>query len=457
MTRFYHKYKLFYRFNSVLYHNSTIFFTAALFLLMVSITSCIEKPTIIGSDLLPGTDFVNVKSTDTIGVAAYTISTDSIVTNSRDYSYLGRLYNPYFGDTRTDFVSQLRLTKPWPGGGPFSIDSVKLYFSISGAKGTLDSTTIHKLKIFEITEILNSTVRYYSNRDPNAGGEIGTFSLPAIPRDTAQSIEITLPNTFGEHLMRDTTKLSQDLDGNPFKSFFDGLYFTLEDSPDPILIAISITPTSADFFIRVYYHSNNTGSNLSFDFIINPNSVRYNRYSHDLTTANPAYRIKHINDGVKDSMIYLQAFNGVFPQLKIPGLNGIKKILVDSVNNVCHGSINKARLTFSVFIDSLNFLPSNVPPQILMKYTKSDTIQYVVPDYQVSASFFDGTINKTKLTYSFNLASFVQEYLKGDKARIKISEPMVEMYFPEGEYRNVILKANDSHSPVKFEFTYTRF
>ena len=444
MTRSYHKYKLFYRFNYVLYHNSTIFFTAALFLLGVSITSCIEKPTIIGSDLLPGTDFVNVKSTDTIGVAAYTRSTDSIVTNSRDYSYLGRLYDPYFGDTRTDFVSQLRLTQKWPGGGPFSIDSVKLYFSISGAKGTLDSTTIHKLKIFEIIEILNPAVSYYSNRDPNAGGEIGTFSLPAIPRDTAQSIEITLPNTFGEYLMRDTTKLSQDSDGNPFKSFFNGLYFTLEDSPDPLLIAINITLTSADFFIRVYYHSYNTGSSLYYDFIINTTSVRYNRYSHDLTTADPAYRIKHINDGVKDSMIYLQAFNGVFPQLKIPGLAYIKSMLPVSVN--------KALLTFSVFLDSINFLPSNIPQQILMKYTKSDTIQYVVPDSQVSASFFDGTFNSTKKTYSFNLASFVQEYLKG-----KISDPVVEMYFPEGEYKNVILKANNSHSPVKFEFTYTRF
>jgi hypothetical protein len=87
-----------------------------------------------------------------------------------------------------------------------------------------------------------------------------------------------------------------------------------------------------------------------------------------------------------------------------------------------------------------------------MKYTKSDTIKYLVPDYQVSPGFFDGTFNSTSKTYSFNLASFVQEYLEG-----RISDPVVEMYYPEGEYKNVILKANNSHSPVKFEFTYTQF
>jgi hypothetical protein len=115
------------------------------------------------------------------------------------------------------------------------------------------------------------------------------------------------------------------------------------------------------------------------------------------------------------------------------------------------GSVNKARLTFSVFLDTNYYTTASLPPQIWMKYAKSDT-SYIVPDYQVSPSFFDGKYNSTQKTYSFNLAAFVQEYLKG-----RISDPVVEMVFPEGEYKNVILKANNSYSKVKFEFTYTRF
>jgi len=410
---------------------------------VIALTSCEEKPTLIGSGLLPGKDFVNIKSTDTISVAAYNQYTDSIMTNGRTYSYLGRLHDPYFGDTRTDFVSQLRLSQKWAGiGSPPVVDSVKFFFSISGAKGTIDSTVTHQFKMYEITEQLNDAVGYYSNRDPNAGMEIGTFSLAPIPMDTIQAMSVILPTSFGEYLIRDTTKLEQEGDANDFRSFFKGLYFTMLDSPSPFLVAFTFT--NSDFFIRVYY-SNYQATGLYYDFIINTNSVRYNRYIHDFSTGTAASRIKPDKFGKKDSMIYLQAFNGVYPQLNMPGLSYIK-------NNLLPVSVNRARLTFSVFLDSANFTTTTVPPLILMKYKQTDTTIYIVPDYQVSSSFFDGSFNSTTNTYSFNLASFAQEYLEG-----RISDPVIEMYFPEGEYRNVILKANNSHFPVKFNFTYTKF
>ena len=221
------------------------------------------------------------------------------------------------------------------------------------------------------------------------------------------------------------------------------------DSPSPLLVAMEFS--SSNFLIRVHYKTPKA-SNLIYDFIINSNSVRYNRYSHQFGTAAYTSWRQHVIDKTKDTMIYLQAFNGVSPQLRIPGLKAYKKILVDSLTKVVHGSINKARLTFSVFLDSINYSPKTVPPQILMKYTVSDTIKYIVPDYQVSPAFFDGVFNSSQKVYSFNLAAFIQEYLKGN-----ISDPVVEMYYPEGEYKNVILKANGSHPPVKFDFIYTRF
>jgi Domain of unknown function (DUF4270) len=443
MTRFYNNSKLYYRFNSVLSHNLYLLFPAVFILLLFFITSCEEKATIIGTDILPGKDFINLKATDTIGVGAYNLYADSIMTNNRTYSYMGSVYDPYFGDTKTDFVSQLRLSQKWVGiGTPPSVDSVKFFFSISGAKGKLDSTTLHQFKMYEVTEQLNAAVGYYSNRNPNAGMEIGTFSFPPIPKDTVQAISVLLPTSFGEYLLRDTTKLEQEDDANDFRSFFKGIYFTLVDSPSPLLVAIGFS--NSDFYIRVYY-SNYLTSGLFYDFIINTNSVRYNRYIHNFTSATAASRIQPANFGKKDSMIYLQSFNGVFPQLRMPGLSYIK-------NSLLPVSVNRARLTFSVFLDSANFTPTTIPPLILMKYKQTDTTIYIVPDYQVSSSFYDGTFNSTNNTYSFNLASFAQEYLEG-----RIADPTIEMYFPEGEYRNVILKANNSHFPVKFDFTYTKF
>jgi hypothetical protein len=467
MTRFYHNSKQSHRSYSGLFHNSTTLFSAILLLLLLFVTSCEEKPTIIGSGLLPASDFVNIKSDSTLKVEAYTRYLQSVVTTNRSYSYIGRLYDQYFGETSSDFVGQLRLLQPWPGGGPFSVDSVKFYCIIQGAKGKLDSTVVHQIILRETTQQLTAGVKYYSDQDPDtAGGKnFGIFPLPIIKKDTVTALDATLPIWVGEYLMRDTTKLSQEGDANDFRSFFKGLYVGLADSPDPFLAAMTFSTT--DFTIRVYYHSYKSGLSLFYDFVMNANSVRYNRYIHNFSSATAPAKIQpsHFTDQTKDTMIYLQGLNGAYPQLIIPGLENLKKTFQDSIKVVSGGtikyvkttsvSINKARLFFSVLLDSTNYVSTDLPAQILMKYTVSDTLQYVVPDIQVSTpstAFYGGTFNSTTTTYSFNLASFLQEYLKG-----KIVNPALEMYFAEGEFRNVILKANSSKSPVKFYITGSRF
>jgi len=442
MTRYYYNSKPYIRTISVLFSDSRILFTAFFLASALIFFSCEENPTIIGTGNLPGKDFVSINSNDTIEVGVYTQYIDSSKTNGRTYSYLGNLYDPYFGATSADFVSQLRLTKKWPGGGAFTIDSVKLYFTIAGARGTLDST-IHKIKISEIGEILNSAASYYSDRDPNSITDLGTYDLPVIGKDTVTNLKVPLPVSIGEYLMRDTTKLTQEDDANDFRSFFRGIYVTFEPSPKPFLMALQFS--SGEFYIRVFYHNNNA-TNLSYDFIINPNSVRYNRYFHDFAAAPPETRINHINDGIKDTLSYLQGFEGVFPAIKMPSLKTFRSMMPISVN--------KAKLTFTVFLDDSLYTTNTLPSQIFLSYTAADSLKYIVSDYIISPSFFDGTFNSTTKTYTFNIASFVQQYL--DTVN-KIAQPELEMYFPDGEFKNVILKTNSSSSPVKFEFTYTKF
>ena len=450
MTRFYHNSQIFRRPVSVFLYKIKLLLPALAGLLLLTLSACEEKPTLVGSDLLPSGDFVTFRSTDTIKVYAFTQFNKSVPSNNAGYSYLGRVYDPYFGETKLDFVGQLRLSAAWGKTGLFTVDSVKLVLTIQGAKGVIDTNYHQQLKMYEITDQLSSTQQYYSDTNPTLGMEIGTFSMPVIYQDSIQTMDIALPTSFGEYLMRDTTKLNQDEGENDFRTFFKGIYFKMEDPPDPLLLALEFTSSSSTGelfypYIEVYYHTNSSGVTAIYDFAVNGNSVRYNRYTHNFNAADPSYKIKHINDGVKDSMIYLQAFSGAYPVIKIPGLEYFKK-------NISNISVNKARLSFSVFIDSVNFKKSTLPAQILMKYVVSDTTQYVLPDYSVSSSYFGGTSDSTALTYTFNIASFVQMYLEGN-----ITKPDVEMYFPTGEFKNVILKANNSHTPAKFELVYTRY
>lgn len=437
MTKYYYNSRQQIRTSSVRFSISKILFQALLLAAVLIVSSCEENPAIIGTGLLPGKDFVTIKSTDDIGVDVYTQYIDSVRTNNRTYSYLGKLADPYFGSVSADFVSQLRLTKAWPGGGTPVIDSVRLFFTLLGAKGSLGSDIVHQIKIYEINEKLESSTSYYSNRNPNIKNELVSFNLPPITQDTLKYIKIIVPDSVGERLMSDTTRLTQDIDSLDFRSFFKGIYVSYGDNPQPIYMVLPFS--AGEFYIRVYY-TNTKGKGQIYDFIINSNSVRYNRYSHTFPTALQEI----LNSEVKDTLSYLQAFNGVFPRIVIPGLMTYRDSMPISVN--------RARLTFSVYLDDVYYTTTTVPPQIYLSYTSPDSSINIVSDYIVSPSFFDGKFNSSTKKYTFNIASFVQQYLDG-----KIEDPEIEMNYPDGEYRNVILKTNASASPVKFEFTYTKF
>lgn len=413
-----------------------------------ALSSCEEESTSIGIELLPGYDFVKILSTDTVKPVSLTYYIDSAYSNNKALSYMGGLNDPYFGYVSSDFVSQLRLTKKWPGGVA-TVDSVKLFFTISGAKGELNNEL--NIRLFEITELLSEDELYYSNRDPNAGMEIGLFPMPLITKDTVQDITIELPVTFGQYLIRDTTKLFQDKPETDFRSYFRGIYAKIEApgkssvkgsaSNSPLIMALSFS--SPNFLIRLYYHTS-SANKLTYDFLINTNSVRYNRYFHDFTATEPGKGIMHMNDGVMDTLSYMQSFYGAFTRIKLTGLSGYR--------NTGKISVNKARLTIPVFLDDELYKTTTMPSRIYLSYVSSSGVKVIVPDYYVNPSFFDGTFSTTTKNFTFNLASFVQEYLEG-----RIPSPEVEMYLAEGEFKNAILKTSINETPARFEFTYTRF
>ena len=117
--------------------------------------------------------------------------------------------------------------------------------------------------------------------------------------------------------------------------------------------------------------------------------------------------------------------------------------------------VNKARLTIPAYFDGDLYRPATAPSQLYLRYSTNDGNKYIVPDYNIDSyhSFFDGKIDTTTYKYGFNLASFVQGYLEDATDEVK---PELEMFQYSGT-NNVIFKANNSKTPVKFEFTYTKF
>lgn len=422
--------------------------------LFVFLQSCTEKPAITGLNLLPDGDFVKIRSTDTISIFSYTEYKDSVPSQKKSYSFLGGIYDPYFGTMTSDFVAQLRLTQKWPNSQEsFVIDSVKMILRIAGAKGELGAS--QNISLYEIEEMLYADTVYYSKRDPRAGLHLGTFSLPKVVKDTIQELEIMLPISVGSYLMRDTFRLRQDNTVNDFRQFFKGLYVTVSEgestpdkkngtTPSRLLLSISYADQyNYPFNIIVFYHTPSK-TELNYNFVMNDNSLRYNRYFHDFSTADPQKKIAHINDGFRDTLSYLQSFYGATTRIAFPGLTAFR----DSSRL----AVNRARLTIPVYVDGETYKANTIPSVIYLVYKNSEGYSYIVPDYYMSSAFYNGNLNQTTLTFTFNISAFIQTYLDG-----KIPDAELLLSLSDGEYRNLILKANNSSTPVRFELIYTRY
>jgi hypothetical protein len=413
----------------------SVFFFAALLSLAV-LWSCEEDPTKIGGGLLPDDDFATMVSTDTLRINAFTMYTDSVRSTDSLY-FLGSRYSPWFGTTTADFVTQLNLFRAWDEES-YVIDSVTLVLSIASFEGDTINDDIW-LEMYEISEYLYRDSAYYSNKPVQIEGLLGAVHLAGAKADTV--LEIKLPTSIGEHLLRDTSKLFISSTVPDFRDYFKGIYFTLADRPTHSFF--SLRTGSSTSGIQVYYNSP-TSTNGTFSFVLSDKIAKYKRIVHDHSTAEPDKRANHINDLVLDTLAYQQSYFGLYTRLEIPGLAQFRDMLP--------ASVNKARLTIPVLTNATELTDASVPQILLMRYTDVDGRKVAIPDMYLGESYYGGYYVADNDKYIFNLAAFVQEYLEG-----RISEPVVEIYMPTNLARDAIFTVNGATLKPRLELSLTKF
>ncbi|MDX9928501.1 MAG: DUF4270 family protein [Bacteroidales bacterium] len=419
-------------FSGSYYRTSAVF--AAIFLMVLA---CEEDPSPIGAGILPDDDFASLFVTDTFTVNAYTMYDDSVRTNDTSY-FFGRRYNPYFGTTEAELVTQLNLLASWPGTGLYAVDSVKLVLTIKDYEG---DTIFYdqQVQLAEIDEFLSKDIEYYSNKPVLIKQYIGTYLMDSLRSDT--TILIDMPISVGEYLLRDTTKLFISSTEPDFRDFFRGIHMKLISNPNPAFITLSTLSASSG--IEIYYRDA-AAANKIYSFVLSAKSACYKRIIHDFETANPAIKINHYNDFVKDTVVYQQKVNGVYTRLEIPGLEALRENLP--------ASVSMARLILPVYLDGDIFTDTTVPSNIYLRYADALGVKYPVPDIRLGYNYFGGYYRLEDDNYALNIASFVQEYLEG-----RIPEPVVEIFMPQGYDADLILKANSASKKIKLELAMARF
>jgi hypothetical protein len=455
MTRFYHNFPL--RFSVITERNIFFYllrsalFATALFLII----SCEEGPTKIGSELLPSNDFVSINSTDTISAWSYTMYDLSIPTSTTSLGFVGDIYDPYFGTTTAGFVSQLRLSSAWKFG-QVTVDSVKMSLSTSIKGGSVDVP--HILRLAEIADTLNIDSTYYSNTPTHTTGFEVTAQLPVLEADTLNKISFSLPVSFGEYLIRDTTRLNYSPTEPDFRTYFKGIYMRMTPATDPLMITFSLASTISsggtyNNYIILYMHDTAFVTRVYF-FILDPVHANacYNKFDRDFSTAEPDKKITHINDETyRDTLSYLQSLNGLYTKVVFPGLDSVKKKFAGG-----KFSINKARLYVPVYYDGDKYTATTVPSSLRIRYTDKDGVKQDIPDYNMDTNhgFYDGTLHKLDSTYYFNIASYIQLYFEDKENQYK---PELEIYQGPTVLSSAILRTSKNRKPVKFEMTYTKF
>jgi hypothetical protein len=420
-------------------------------------TACEENPSKIGAGLLPGSDYVTIKSTDSLTVKSYTMYQEAVRSDNPPTSYLGEMRDPYFGTTTGGFVSQLWLRDSLTTADFVAVDSVRLYLKILNVKG--DTAAGHILKISEISKMLHydTDTAYYSNQTPPLTGNYWTATLPSLKADTVNDIVVTFDTAFGGHLTRDRLMGFMSTTRSDFRSFFKGLDFEIVPSAKPVFISLSIASVTSSGtpvnYFSVYTH-NGYQVVSSYDFLIDAQhtSAKYNLFSHTFSDAEPGKEIQHINDGYEDNYSYLQNMNGVYTRIEIPSLKALKSD--PDLKNI---AINKARLIIPFVVDTTKdvIYSKTIPSTIYMRFVDSKGKKILVSDYSVGSAFYDGSPDTvTAMSYNFNIATYLQDYLEDTKD--SVTSHLELFLLPTSAY-NAVLTANKNLKPVKFELTYTKF
>lgn len=400
-------------------------------------TSCEDKGTLIGENLQPENDKFSVKYYDDFPVEMYTGSLDSIRSDEATLATAGELIDPVFGTTKADFLSQIRLSGElvFDDYENLVIDSLIVFLEVQDQYG--DTNSVMEINVHELKRDVYLDSSYYSNLNQDGlyyDDVLGSASYSSS--DTL--IKIMLDNTFAEKIISDTTILDSQED---FLQEIKGLYFTSDiQSGKGILTNFKLLSLTTEVIFAFHYESSDT---LFYNFSISQSSARINMYSNDYSTADPSYKILHLDDNIEDSVSYIQGLSGVYTKVCFPTLEDWRDSLPIGINN--------AELTINLSQDIPSFADFEPPEYLDINVRDKEGNFIPITDLVLGRNYFGG--NLTDGFYSFTVSDFIHQYLNG-----YYYEPILYIFVNQSNYKpeRTVLSGYDHSEKAQLQMTYTR-
>lgn len=371
----------------------------------------------IGLEIQPNSDKINVDYDSTISISAYTLYGDSLIHSNPMYSLLGSYVDPIFGKTKAEFTFRMKpkhLNLNFADSLHLKADSLVISFEYQSYYG--DTLTPQDIKIYELTDSLDIDSTYYSQlhmEDFYNKNEV-LVDTTITPKPYSSKLKIELPNQLAERILTsDTSVFSSSAN---FINKFKGFYVTTNQVyADGSILSFNLSSSSTS--IKLYYSSPTDTVSDSLDLIVDY-SNRYNLFYHDYSSS----AISHIGDSTYiDSVIYIQPMNGLKGEIIVPNLS--------SLINQSPIIINKAELILEtadsittksdIFKEpnelNLRGVDSNGKPVLITDYIKSNssgpyyTSQAFNTDTKsynfIITQYFQNLINEGKTSCSFYISA----------------------------------------------------
>jgi uncharacterized protein DUF4270 len=437
--------------------------------LTVSLTSC-DESSVVGLDVQPEGDLLNVGFQDTTTVKTITVKGDSLITDesliSTGLGLIGKYVDPVFGTASASMYTQLRLPSniSFNSFGTLPVcDSIILSLVYEGTAYGKKARVDQKLSVFQISQPMNVSNTYYSNttlskytNDLVKGSGIFTprpkDSIQLFGKTVKPQLRVELDNTFGQLLLNSQT--SGNLATNAaFQSFFNGLYITTENTSLLTNEGNILHFKMGESLMTVYYHNSNAVNNDSLHYDFSLGSVaRFIHHDQNYTGADPLL-LNQLNTPAlypQNDVVFVQSMGGTRVKIDFPYLMNWR----DSAAI----SINKAELVISVDTTTSPLYKADtfaVPDAFILFGINDDGTAYAIPDAFEGANYFGGTVSSGTLQYRFNIARYVQQILNGER-----NNNGLYLLASNGAVHGnrVILSGGQSSAvrPMKLNITYTK-
>jgi hypothetical protein len=421
-------------------------FTAGLFLFSALLfTTCKKDDNNLGLEIQPPYDKLNVTSTDTTTVIAYSQIVDSVKSDETSVSLLGSLADPVFGTSTASIFTQFRLSSSAFDFGESPVaDSLILKLRYKNIYG--DTSAAMTIRVFEMAGQIYIDSGYYSNSTV-AVKETLIGEKTFVP-DLASNVIIGT-DTLNPHLRINlsslTSVLSDKLLNAPadsmasnvsFLNYFYGLYLTAE--PANFGGSIIYFDLLSEVSEMVLYYHNNANDSLKFSYVINSSCARFGSFTHDYSQGDPAFKAQLIDKDTSlgNNTCYIQALGGVktyvhFPHIKNYYANG--KI-----------AVNEARLFLKCQETDADLGLATV--LILVKKNAEGGYD-ILGDQLEGAGYFGGYYDKNIHGYWFRITSTIQNLMRSEDPDYGF-----EVYLSGGAVNaeRVLLNGPDPLDPASF-------